>query len=185
MSFFTRRDNRRGAATKKEFQTNRELKEAVKKYTGRSFHPTMRDVGTSTVMSDDDDDAQHNNNNKNKTENEEQEFHSRISGHCCNPDEAEEFATTYGWPIGRWDVSNVKDFASIFHGARTFNDDICAWDVSNATNLGWMFHNAQAFNRDIASWNTANVTTIHYMFNGAGAFDQVVSSWNTAQVTDL
>ena len=25
-----------------------------------------------------------------------------------NPDDAENFATTYGWPIGRWDVSNME-----------------------------------------------------------------------------
>eukprot|EP00978_Attheya_sp_CCMP212_P003706 scaffold7843_cov47-Attheya_sp.AAC.1 len=33
-----------------------------------------------------------------------------------DPDDAEEFATTYGWPIDKWDVSNVDDFTSIFQG---------------------------------------------------------------------
>eukprot|EP00978_Attheya_sp_CCMP212_P040991 scaffold229660_cov59-Attheya_sp.AAC.2 len=28
--------------------------------------------------------------------------------------DADEFATTYGWPIGRWDVSNVDDFGDMF-----------------------------------------------------------------------
>eukprot|EP00978_Attheya_sp_CCMP212_P023909 scaffold74226_cov51-Attheya_sp.AAC.1 len=27
-----------------------------------------------------------------------------------NPVDAEAFAETYGWPIGRWDVSNIQDF---------------------------------------------------------------------------
>eukprot|EP00978_Attheya_sp_CCMP212_P019503 scaffold54778_cov33-Attheya_sp.AAC.1 len=38
--------------------------------------------------------------------------------------DAEEFATTYGWPIGRWDVSNILDFSSLFACMKSFNEDI-------------------------------------------------------------
>ena len=31
-----------------------------------------------------------------------------------NPKDAEEFANTYGWPINKWDVSQVQDFSLIF-----------------------------------------------------------------------
>eukprot|EP00978_Attheya_sp_CCMP212_P005064 scaffold11190_cov32-Attheya_sp.AAC.5 len=40
--------------------------------------------------------------------------------------DAEEFATTYGWPIGRWDVSNIQDFNSLFASMKSFNEDIGA-----------------------------------------------------------
>jgi hypothetical protein len=56
-------------------------------------------------------------------------FYSR-----CNPQEAEEFAKTYGYPINKWDVSKLNDSAVSFHLLRTFNDDISSWNVSN---LSW------------------------------------------------
>eukprot|EP00978_Attheya_sp_CCMP212_P049183 scaffold629273_cov161-Attheya_sp.AAC.1 len=31
-----------------------------------------------------------------------------------NAADAEEIGTTYVWPIGRWDVSKVEDFSSLF-----------------------------------------------------------------------
>mmetsp|Transcript_5530 Transcript_5530/g.8467 ORF Transcript_5530/g.8467 Transcript_5530/m.8467 type:complete len:134 (-) Transcript_5530:112-513(-) len=37
---------------------------------------------------------------------------------------AEELATMYGWPIGKWDVSRVTDFSSVFEGRLFFNEDI-------------------------------------------------------------
>eukprot|EP00978_Attheya_sp_CCMP212_P046081 scaffold373139_cov35-Attheya_sp.AAC.2 len=41
-----------------------------------------------------------------------------------NPNDTEDFATTYGWPIGRWNVSNVEDFDSIFEDCESFNESI-------------------------------------------------------------
>jgi hypothetical protein len=92
-------DAKRTSETKKKFQTNRELKDAVKKYTGRFFHPTTGDGGASPVICDDDDDDHDHHHHINNTVNAEQERHSMNSGHCCNPDEAEEFAKIYECPI--------------------------------------------------------------------------------------
>eukprot|EP00978_Attheya_sp_CCMP212_P011682 scaffold28949_cov51-Attheya_sp.AAC.3 len=60
--------------------------------------------------------------------------------------DADEFTTTYGWPIGRWNVSNVDDFGNIFSRQLSFNEDIGSWDVSNAIQMDSMFSCAQSFN---------------------------------------
>eukprot|EP00978_Attheya_sp_CCMP212_P031596 scaffold120140_cov74-Attheya_sp.AAC.3 len=36
--------------------------------------------------------------------------------------DADAFATTYGWPIDTWDVSKVKDFSRVFAKNHTFNE---------------------------------------------------------------
>jgi surface protein len=102
-----------------------------------------------------------------------------------NPDEDEELASTYGWPINNWDVSNVEDFSKIFDEQRSFNDDISSWDFCNATNMSYMFCRATSFNQDISSWNTASVINMSCMFFQATSFNQDISSWNTASVTDM
>eukprot|EP00978_Attheya_sp_CCMP212_P031118 scaffold116435_cov47-Attheya_sp.AAC.1 len=45
-----------------------------------------------------------------------------------NPNDAEDFATTYGWPIGRWNVSNVQNFYRVFHNRESFNESIGSWN---------------------------------------------------------
>jgi hypothetical protein len=36
---------------------------------------------------------------------------SRQYSQVCSREDAEEIATTYGWPIHKWDVSNVQNFS--------------------------------------------------------------------------
>ena len=57
-----------------------------------------------------------------------------------NTQEAEEIASTYSWPIGKWDVSHLHDFSGVFQYGTTFNEDISAWDTSRATNIQRMFN---------------------------------------------
>eukprot|EP00978_Attheya_sp_CCMP212_P039272 scaffold202883_cov38-Attheya_sp.AAC.1 len=102
-----------------------------------------------------------------------------------NYGDADEFATTYGWPIGRWDVSHVKYFRDVFRGKEFFNEDIGSWDVSNVTSMYGMFREAKAFNQDISSWDTSSVTDMCSMFFIAGSFNQDISSWDTSKVTDM
>jgi surface protein len=101
----------------------------------------------------------------------------------CNPQEAEEIAQTYGYPINKWDVSNLQDLSYIFYYVDTFNEDISLWNVSNATTMKLMFDGAKAFNQDLSSWNVSNVTNMNWMFAGAEAFNQDLSSWNVSSVT--
>ena len=52
---------------------------------------------------------------------------------CLDPyDEniAEEVACSYGWPIGKWDVSQITDFSFLFKGKRNFRQ------CKNFINLG-------------------------------------------------
>jgi surface protein len=102
-----------------------------------------------------------------------------------NPNDAEDFATTYGWPVGRWNVSNIEDFESVFEDRENFNENIGSWNVSNATSMTCMFHEALSFNQDISSWDTSNVTNMDMMFFHASAFNQDISSWVTSNVTDM
>jgi surface protein len=103
----------------------------------------------------------------------------------CSRKDAEEIATTYGWPINKWDVSNVQDLSRIFSDNWYFNEYIGSWNVSNATSMHGMFCNACAFNQDISSWDVSNVTDMAGMFGGARNFNQDLSSWNTGNVTNM
>jgi surface protein len=99
-----------------------------------------------------------------------------------NPVDAEEFAETYGWPIGRWDVSNIQDFSGMFLYKGSFNENIGSWDVSSATSMCSMFTYTRAFNQDISSWNVSNFDRMECMFNGVTHFNQDISSWNVSNV---
>jgi surface protein len=103
----------------------------------------------------------------------------------CSPQEAEEFAQTYGYPINQWDVCAVQDFQDVFFMVVTFNEDISSWNVSNATSMSSMFSGASTFNQDLSSWNVSSVTNMSCMFSGASSFNQALSSWNVSNVTNM
>eukprot|EP00978_Attheya_sp_CCMP212_P012761 scaffold31898_cov47-Attheya_sp.AAC.1 len=102
-----------------------------------------------------------------------------------DPDDAEEFASTYGWPIDKWDVSNVNDFTSIFEGKKLFNEPIGSWNVSHGTKMEWMFYEAHTFQQDISAWDTSRVTNMSLMFGNAACFNQDISAWDTSRVIDM
>jgi surface protein len=94
-------------------------------------------------------------------------------------------AQEYGWPIGKWCVSEVTDFSEIFASATFFNEDLSEWDTSSATTMAKMFMMARSFNQPLSSWNTVNVQDFGYMFLGATSFDQSLSSWKTSNVLNM
>jgi surface protein len=127
-----------------------------------------------------------------------------------HPHEAEDFACTYGWPINRWNVSNLEDFSYIFdhlsvfnenisswdmhkakntvgmfRGALSFNNDISTWNVSNVKHMDWMFHDAVSFNQSLSTWNVSNVITMEAMFHQATLFNGDISNWDVSNVTDM
>eukprot|EP00978_Attheya_sp_CCMP212_P010052 scaffold24060_cov50-Attheya_sp.AAC.6 len=102
-----------------------------------------------------------------------------------NSTQAEEFASTYGWPIGNWDVSRVRDFSRVFMEIKTFNEKIGSWDVSNATAMHEMFYSASYFDQDLSSWDTSNVIRMDGMFYNATSFNVDISSWDTSNVTTM
>eukprot|EP00978_Attheya_sp_CCMP212_P022299 scaffold66326_cov57-Attheya_sp.AAC.2 len=53
-----------------------------------------------------------------------------------NLDDAEAFVSMYGgWPIDRWDVSNIRDFSGIFAWRESFNEYIGPWDMSTVPKI--------------------------------------------------
>eukprot|EP00978_Attheya_sp_CCMP212_P044198 scaffold303839_cov48-Attheya_sp.AAC.1 len=100
-------------------------------------------------------------------------------------DDAEEFATTYGWPIDKWDVSNVDDFTKIFQGKESFNEPIGSWNVSHGTKMEGMFFGAETFHQDLSAWDTSIVTEMTGMFYNAISFNKDISAWQTSSVTDM
>jgi surface protein len=96
---------------------------------------------------------------------------------------AETLASTYGWPIDKWDVSRIQDFSLAFTERDDFNDVIGSWDVSNATHTNYMFRHASSFNQDLSSWDTSNVRYMNHLFYHASSFNQDLSSWDTSNAT--
>eukprot|EP00546_Thalassionema_frauenfeldii_P011812 CAMPEP_0178906524 /NCGR_PEP_ID=MMETSP0786-20121207/6876_1 /TAXON_ID=186022 /ORGANISM="Thalassionema frauenfeldii, Strain CCMP 1798" /LENGTH=273 /DNA_ID=CAMNT_0020578247 /DNA_START=152 /DNA_END=973 /DNA_ORIENTATION=+ len=95
---------------------------------------------------------------------------------------AEILARTYGWPIGKWDVSRVTNFTDVFERMSMFNEDIGDWDVSRATTFHCMFDGASSFDQDLSKWNTSNAQDMTGMFCHASSFNGNVSTWDTKQV---
>jgi surface protein len=103
----------------------------------------------------------------------------------CDPQAIEEIAQTYGYPINKWDVSNLQDLSFIFCDVQAFNEDISSWNVSNATRMVGMFAFASDFNQDLSCWIVSNVTNMANMFVFANAFNHNLSSWNVSNVTNM
>jgi surface protein len=91
-----------------------------------------------------------------------------------------------GTRLSGWNLTGYTgSMASMFSGARAFNQDISAWTVSGVTNMSNMFNTAQRFNQDISGWNTGNVQTMQTMFNNAQDFDQPIGSWNVTSCSNF
>ena len=94
-------------------------------------------------------------------------------------------AKKYGWPIGKWCVSKVKDFRKIFENATAFNQDLSEWDTSSAETMSEMFMMASSFNQAIDSWNVTNVKDMSFMFFGALSFNQDLPSWRVSNARSM
>ncbi|EOI4972381.1 BspA family leucine-rich repeat surface protein [Campylobacter jejuni] len=87
--------------------------------------------------------------------------------------------------IEKWDVSNVKDMASMFAACRNFNQDLSSWDVSKVENMACMFSGCENFNQDLSSWNTSKVENMAYMFADCENFNQDISGWDVGKVRNM
>lgn len=115
-----------------------------------------------------------------------EELIAAVEKYCRNkPRYAEELASTYGWPIGKWDVSEVTNFSKVFEDQISFNEDISGWNMSNAVYLYAMFRNARSFNQDLSKWNMSNAVTLSWMFEEVPLFNGNISKWNTSKVTAM
>jgi surface protein len=99
-------------------------------------------------------------------------------------------AERYGHPIGKWDVSLITDFTSLFDreripAAASFHEDLSEWDISKAVSLRRMFYRAEHFNSNLNNWNTERVEDMSETFTGCSSFNGAVSNWNTGSVTSM
>ena len=102
-----------------------------------------------------------------------------------------ESTPTFNQNISGWDVSNVTTMASMFNGARVFNNGQPSgtipgtaplnWVTSKVTTMASMFNYANAFNQRISKsgsyWDTINVRTVLSMFRGV----YLVNAFNNGQ----
>jgi hypothetical protein len=57
--------------------------------------------------------------------------------------------TFYGYPIDKWDVSQLEVVTEVFEDMKTCSGYIGSWYVSNMTDITNMFRFASAFNQCI------------------------------------
>lgn len=81
-----------------------------------------------------------------------------------NTEFADGIERTYGWSIGKWNVSRIINFANGFDKQRLFNKDISEWNMSNATRFSFMFYRAFSFNQVLSTWNTSQITSMQGIF---------------------
>ena len=97
----------------------------------------------------------------------------------------EELSTKYGYPINKWDVSQISDMSCMFSYCTWFNEDVSDWDVSNVRKMSHMFGGAESFNQDLSKWKTGNVTNMSCLFWNANSFNKDISCWDTSKVTNM
>lgn len=91
-------------------------------------------------------------------------------------------ASTYGYPIGKWNTSQLFDFRYAFFNDYSFTDDISEWDTSNAISMVSMFNGATWFRGDLSSWDVSRVIYTSNMFKNAEWFNQDISMWNLTSI---
>jgi surface protein len=88
-------------------------------------------------------------------------------------------AQMYGFPIGKWDVSHILDFSSMFSAesnwaAKQFNEDLSLWNVSSAQRMRLMFRGASAFNQNLSTWDVSSVRDMSGLFLDAESFVRMI-----------
>jgi surface protein len=150
----------------KAFQSNEELKDAVKKYCRYKRRPickyrqAMEEIACTSGYPMDTWDV------------------SQIT----DMSSLFEYQYKFNEYIGSWDVSNVTDISYMFRGASDFNQEIGHWDTANVTNMHHMFQFAFDFNQEVGSWDTSNVKDISHMIHEATTFNQEIKNWDTSNV---
>lgn len=62
------------------------------------------------------------------------EFRAAIDEYVNSRGNKSSVALQYGWAIGSWCVSNVRDMTDVFQMQRYINEPLEAWDVLSPTN---------------------------------------------------
>jgi surface protein len=121
------------------------------------------------------------------------ELITAVDAYMVDSSSSSDVATTYGFPIGNWDVSQITNFDDVFSAKRNpdmllFNADLSNWDVSAATSMHAMFEATVSFTDNIAQglsqWDVSQVFDMSNMFDSSG-FAGSISQWNVENVRDF
>jgi hypothetical protein len=95
-------------------------------------------------------------------------------------------AQKYGYPIGTWDVSRIKNFSLVFAPAafRGSHYDLLLPPVMYVDEKGRPL-NFSDFNEDISGWNVSAAETMYGMFFGCNQFDQNLTMWDVSNVKNV
>jgi hypothetical protein len=108
-------------------------------------------------------------------------------------------SSRYGYPIGTWDVSQIKNFSRVFAPVRVsrydilrppsnfndFNENVSAWNVSAAETMYGIFYGCRSFDQDISSWDVQKVRDFAYMLSYASSFNGDLSSWDVSKAETM
>ena len=111
----------------------------------------------------------------------------------------------YGWPIGSWCVTPVKQFAQVFlvnenemapsvsdelfNNMAYFHEDIGGWDMSNALEMEEMLRGVKNLSSSwgVQRWNTSSMTSLKALFMGTNWTEPVLDlgAWDISRVETL
>jgi len=86
--------------------------------------------------------------------------------------------STFNEDISSWNVSNAETMQQMFYCCLNFSGDLSSWDVSNVKNMDSMFCACHKFNCDLSTWDVNNVQTMRQMFYCCSTFSQDLSAWD-------
>jgi len=104
-----------------------------------------------------------------------------VTQKCADNNGACVVAQQWGFPISKWDVSQVTDMSELFHDPqglfKDFNEGITGWDIGRVKDMSFMFKDAQKFDQDISNWKFDDIVRMTSMLDGAGSFEQNLCAW--------
>jgi surface protein len=78
-------------------------------------------------------------------------------------------ANAFNQPLGKWDVSKVRDMFRMLDSATSFNQPLLAdWDVSSVMHMDGMFAEVTSFNQPLADWDVSSGPTMDGQFYSNG-----------------
>lgn len=90
-----------------------------------------------------------------------------------------------GFDISEWNVSNGRDFTSMFYGCQKFNCDLSKWNVSKGIFFNNIFYACQKFNCDLSKWDVSEGLSFSGMFYHCETFNCDLSNWTVNNGTDF
>ena len=94
--------------------------------------------------------------------------------------------SNFNQPIGKWDVSSVRQFSQMLNGCTNFNQDLGNWNIENVTPFLTLFKSASNLNASfVENWNVTNAcTNLNEMFRGVGIIGTTdINHWDVSNVT--